>query len=337
MINEQYNYAAAQNEGIEPIDTKPPSNRKHLYLKLGLIVFVFSLIGLGLFAYTKYESEDNGNTSSSEIIIWLEDSGLSEGRLTTEEFQAHEDQFKLEYEDTKTFLNEKLSKHPDVESFKFIDKAETYTNFKTSYRDSPEILELVTEDSMPEGFAVSLRDSTNMEEFTTEFENIKLVREISYDQGTKDVSETEQSANSNQNDDTIYEAVIWLDTFRPSSDATVEEIENEKEQFEQAYNETINLIEEKLSNHPEVDSYSFEDKVQQYNEYIDYYRNSPEIVELIDPEKMPESFHVTLTDSAKIEDFTTEFKNINLVQGVTSAPIQEDSPTSNKGLRDLFK
>lgn len=142
----------------------------------------------------------------------------------------------------------------------------------------------------------------------------------------KDASQVSkmQSISTLDSDGSI-QVVIWLKNpvenleACGSSDQTVEDAcVSQQSQYE----DDKTLIKNDLKDLSEVEDFEFINQEKTFAEFGEYYADSPEILELIQPKMMPESFRVTLNSKSKedAEVFKKEFadnSSINRIEVVT--------------------
>jgi len=118
------------------------------------------------------------------------------------------------------------------------------------------------------------------------------------------------------------EFIIWLkDPVTECDDSSEDEREVCISNNEKAYANTKELISKELAESSLVADSVFVDKEATYKDFIEFYSQSQEILELVDADTMPESYNVTPfnTDSAVIDEFREKFAEKPGVRDISAA------------------
>ncbi len=172
-----------------------------------------------------------------------------------------------------------LDEHPAIDRVRFESSAEAYVRFREEFSDRPDLTETIDEDTLPESFHLWLRDPS---------ERDRVIAELAELPGVDDI--TDRGAPADQADppeitpgdlEAAYPVGVYL-CVEPACPAPSQA--------------EIEALHADLEAHPLVAEAVFESREEAYDRFVEVFEDQEELLEMLDPETLPESFRVRLAD-----------------------------------------
>lgn len=206
-------------------------------------------------------------------------------------------------------LEDFLVRAPLVTDQQYFDEDETYRQFTEYYADEPEILDLVEPENLPTSFEVGLVEGADIAPLIDEIERFNVVESVELK--PNDIAcLAEAEAMKAACDQPPQGFLVWMSPGVGDAE--------------------VAAVSKALGSSALVEGFRYVGIEESYDEFLSFYGDESEVIELVDPDQLPTSFKIDFvpldepadTRIEALEAFREELKFLGGVDDIEAGPFQ---------------